>query len=742
MKYIIGTRGSKLALVQSEGIRKSLEEMYPMHSFELKIIKTTGDVNQKDSLYKIGGKGVFVQEIEEQLLSGDIHMAVHSMKDMPSIPAKGCMFTKNPKREDPRDVLVLREKKSLSELPNGATIATGSVRRQACLLNIRPDLKIVDIRGNVDTRLKKMEELKLDGIVLAAAGLKRLHHEDKITQYLSYDEMIPSPAQGCLALEINEKNMELKDMLDALSDEESTQTASIERLFLAKLQADCSTPVGAICEKKENMYTLRVALEKNGELDVVYVEGTDGETMVNEAISKLKKGKVYLVGAGCGDKDLITVKGLKCIQNADCIVYDRLIDPSLLEEAKEGCDLVYVGKENKHHIMPQNEINALLVRKALIHGNVVRLKGGDSFVFGRGGEEIEELMEHGIEFEVVPGITSSIAGLTSAGIPITHRDFVSGFRVITAHNRNGNMDHIDFLSIAKGNETTVFLMGLSKLDQIVESLIQAGMDKDMDIVVIGHAYMADQINVQGTLENIVDRVKEAHVVSPGIIAIGKTIAFRNKYKKFLVTKVGDKSELATLLKNKGYQVDELCLGKIKYLDFDMEGKYSYIIFTSKNGVDSFFEKEMDISDTKFISIGQKTANYLKGKGYDSYFVSKGNSEDLVKDIKKYINKDDRLLYVRAKEVSSDLSEKLSGYCKIDDVVAYENEEVYPSYVDVNQYDGIFFTCASSVKRFMKTYNPECDLYSMGPCTSKEIKKFGKVPKEAKTPSIEEMVKLV
>ena len=737
MKYTIGTRGSKLALVQTESVKQALEKAFPMHTFEIKIIKTTGDKNQKDSLYKIGGKGVFVQEIEEQLLNGEIQIAVHSMKDMPSRPAKGCIFTKSPKREDPRDVLVLREKKTLKELKTGATIGTGSIRRKAFLLKLRPDLQIVDIRGNVDTRLRKMEDEKLDGIVLAAAGLKRLGRENEITQYLSYEEMIPSPAQGCLALEINEKNMELKDMLDSLSDEESNACASIEREFLLKLEADCTTPVGAICEKKENGYSLKAAIEKNGTLDEVYVEG-DSSTIVDKAMVELNKGKVYLVGAGCGDKDLITVKGLKCIQKADCIIYDRLIDPSLLEEAKAGCDLIYVGKENHNHTMPQAEINHLLVQKAILYHNVVRLKGGDSFVFGRGGEEIEELMKYNIEFEVIPGITSSIAGLTSAGIPITHRDFVSGFRVITAHNKNGNMNHIDFHSIAKGKETVVFLMGLSKLDKIVENLLDAGMSKDMDIAVIGHAYMPDQIVIQGTLENIVERVNEANVTSPGIIALGKTIAFRNKYKKYLVTKVGPYSKLADLLKEKGYQVDEISLGAIKYFDFELKKDYNYIIFTSKNGIEAFFNKDVDVHSSKLIAIGEKSAKYLKEKGYEPYFVSKGNSNELIRDLKSMITEDDSVLYVRAKHVSSNLKE----YFNMDEVIVYENEEVKWNDLNVEIYDGIFFTCASSVERFLQKVKVNCPIYSIGPVCSKAIQKYGYEPIEAEKSNFESMVKLL
>ena len=213
MKYIIGSRGSRLALIQTKYVQEKLAKAYPEHTFEIQIIKTKGDKIQNKPLDKIGGKGLFVKEIEEKIISGEIHMGVHSMKDMPSTPAKGLVFTKVWKREDPRDVLILRTAKHLSELREDAVIATGSKRRAFQLLKLRPDLQIINIRGNVDTRLRKMEEQQLDGIVLAAAGLKRLGMEDVITQYLAPEDMISAPAQGALALEVREDQKELQKML-------------------------------------------------------------------------------------------------------------------------------------------------------------------------------------------------------------------------------------------------------------------------------------------------------------------------------------------------------------------------------------------------------------------------------------------------------------------------------------------------------------------------------------------------
>lgn len=312
MRFIIGTRGSKLALTQAEYIRMCLLKNFPEHTFELKIIKTKGDVILDKPLNKIGDKGVFVREIEEQLLSGEIQIGVHSMKDMPSMPAEGLMFTKAWKREDNRDVLILREAGSVEKLPQGAVIGTGSARRALQLRKLRDDIKVVGIRGNVDTRIRKMHEEKLDGIVLAAAGLKRLSMENVITEYLDIDRMVPAPAQGVLALEIKYGNKELEEMLNHLSDEETIFETEAERGFLKEMNADCHTPVGAACipveeafdsnsgqqlhEIKENYksgnkHKLITVFGKDDNSELIYAEvvGNDPLDMAHKAAKIIKE---------------------------------------------------------------------------------------------------------------------------------------------------------------------------------------------------------------------------------------------------------------------------------------------------------------------------------------------------------------------------------------------------------------------------------------------------------------------
>ncbi len=292
MNYKIGTRGSKLALVQANYVCKRLQEQYPQHSFEIKVIQTQGDKIQNKPLNQIGTKGVFVKEIEEQILADEVQIGVHSMKDMPAQPAEGLLFTRAWKREDPRDVLILREKKSFAELPEGAVIGTGSMRRKVQLLRMRSDIRVVDIRGNVDTRLRKMEEQKLDGIVLAAAGLHRLGLEHLITQYFTTEEMISAPAQGILALEISEKRGELKEMLDALSEEETEVEATAERGFLAEIGGDCHVPVGASCVRNEDGTLTLAAMfgDESGEKTAyTTIVGTNPQALAKEAALEIRK---------------------------------------------------------------------------------------------------------------------------------------------------------------------------------------------------------------------------------------------------------------------------------------------------------------------------------------------------------------------------------------------------------------------------------------------------------------------
>ena len=297
MDIKIGTRGSKLALAQANYVLDSLKSSFPDNNYEIVVIKTTGDLDQNRPLDAIGSKGIFTDEIEDALLSGRIQLAVHSMKDMPDTLKEGLVFAEPWDREDARDVLILNQYKSLADLPQGAKIATGSKRRSYQLLDLRPDLNLYPIRGNIDTRIRKLREgledgTKLDGIVLAAAGLKRLGLSNEISEYFNVDDMIPAPAQGTLAIELKSDNYELLEMVNSLSDSTIRDITFLERGFLKKIGGDCHLPIGAYASVIDEGYELRALFgtEDGSKLARTKQAGiAANEELIDRAVADIKQ---------------------------------------------------------------------------------------------------------------------------------------------------------------------------------------------------------------------------------------------------------------------------------------------------------------------------------------------------------------------------------------------------------------------------------------------------------------------
>ncbi len=241
-------------------------------------------------------------------------------------------------------------------------------------------------------------------------------------------------------------------------------------------------------------------------------------------------GKVYLTGAGPGDLDLLTVKALRLVREADIIIYDRLANAEILKEVKDGCEFLYVGKEDTKHTIPQDEINEILYKSALAHKVVVRLKGGDPFVFGRGGEEALYLVSKGIDYEVIPGISSAISVPAYAGIPVTHRGISTAFKVVTGHiSDDKNSSNIQWNDL-KSDDTIVFLMGLKNIDIICKKLLSLGKPKEYPVAVISKGTSPDQKVVVGTLEDIAKKSKGLE--TPALIVIGEVVTLREKLQWF------------------------------------------------------------------------------------------------------------------------------------------------------------------------------------------------------------------
>ena len=339
------------------------------------------------------------------------------------------------------------------------------------------------------------------------------------------------------------------------------------------------------------------------------------------------KGKVYLVGAGPGDPELLTLKGRRLLGEAEVVIYDFLAHPSLLKFISPAAETIYVGKKGGDHTLPQGDINQLIIDRAQTGKQVVRLKGGDPFIFGRGGEEAEELFKAGIPFEVVPGITSAIAVPAYAGIPLTHRRYNSSVAFITGHEDPlKDQTGLDWEKLATGVETLVFLMGYKNLPRIVERLIQNGRPPRTPAALIRWGTTPEQITVTGSLEEIVPLAEAAGLGPPAILVVGSVVELRDRLswferrplfgKQIVVTRTREQaSDLVVRLENLGAHCLEFPTIRLappsswEELDQSIRSlsSYDWILFTSPNGVEAFFERlaalGFDLRDLKGLQIG-------------------------------------------------------------------------------------------------------------------------------------------
>lgn len=499
-------------------------------------------------------------------------------------------------------------------------------------------------------------------------------------------------------------------------------------------------------------------------------------------------GMVYLVGAGPWDPGLITVKGLKALKKADVIIYDRLANPQLLNHAKENVERIYVGKSSDHHTHTQEEINDLLVEKAKQGLTVVRLKGGDPFVFGRGGEEAERCVEEGIPFEVIPGITSAIAVPAYAGIPVTHRDMNASFSVVTGYERKEkNEPSVSFASLAKATETQVFLMGVKNLPYIVERLRKYGRSGDTPVALIRWGTKMEQETLTGTLEDIVEKAEERKFRPPAVIVVGEVVRLREKLawfeqkplfgKRVLVTRAREQSQsLSEKIHELGGESLEFPVIKITrpkrqaFLDQSLRDlhEYDWIIFTSVNGVKFFFsrlrELKIDIRQmgkAKIAAIGPKTAEALWEKGLlVDVIPEEYQAEGLIESLRHQVKAGEKILLPRANIARKILAVKLAEMgCEVTDADAYDTETETGNVSEIVEglREGtihvITFTSPSTVRNFVRSLQTvEKDVPSLlkgvhivciGPITAQTAGELGlKVDGIAKEYTIEGLVEVL
>ena len=465
-------------------------------------------------------------------------------------------------------------------------------------------------------------------------------------------------------------------------------------------------------------------------------------------------GKVYLVGAGCGSLDLYTKKALDCITKADCLVYDSLVDENILKLCSKACRLIFVGKRAYHHTMKQEDINQLLVDLSYQYDVVVRLKGGDVYVFGRGGEEGEKLYHEGVDFEVVPGVSSVTAGLAYAGIPITHRGLSGGFQVYTASLKQHTKRVFDFSSMLDDYMTYVFLMGMSQVKMIIDGFLEAGKNPTTPVALLSHASLATQQCLVGTLETIVEQYENHPLPTPGIIVVGNVVKMReylNFYEKkplfsksFLVTTVGDDHYLSERLRDLGGEVDEIKCGEIVYEDVELKLEPGYLIFTSQHGVHGFMKNYLKqykdlrkLWNMKLICIGEKTNHVLNQYGLESDMIPPhANSDALDKALGNYIQDDGKVYLIHG--------DHIPNIKKYDETICVYANKMVDIFLKKKYYDYGLFTCASSVKRLCQAQSPMINCYvSIGPKTSQAIEKcFHKNALESLDTSKEAMVEMI
>ncbi len=465
-------------------------------------------------------------------------------------------------------------------------------------------------------------------------------------------------------------------------------------------------------------------------------------------------GKVWLIGAGTGDAGLITVKGIEILKQADVVVFDALVSLEILSIMPRFAELIDAGKISGRHTLTQDEINKLLISKAKEGKKVVRLKGGDPFVFGRGGEELEALANENIPFEVVPGITSSIAVAAYSGIPVTHRDYTSSFHVITGHKKKNGKLNINFKLLTELNATLVFLMAVASLDDICQGLLDAGMDKDTPAVVLEKGTTSQQRKIEATVATLKETVCKALIKSPVVIIVGKVcslgsiLSWYEKLplynKQILITRPESQTpELASKLRLLGAHIVQMPTIETIKINKPAELERFYktveeiynskcnqdnqrkkcIVFTSPQGVHYFFEllsdKKIDIrklficGNTEFAVIGSGTSTALQKYGiFADYMPLKYSSEDLGNFLANEAENINHIYIFRAKKGSINLIDKLdeTGICYSDIPIyhtvytkPYQVTEKIADAFSNREFDYVTFTSASTVKGFTSIF---------------------------------------
>ena len=465
--------------------------------------------------------------------------------------------------------------------------------------------------------------------------------------------------------------------------------------------------------------------------------------------------KVYLIGAGAGDVELLTLKAKDLIECADVIVYDRLADEKILNFARDDAEKIFVGKSPNHHTLTQEKISQLLVDLTKKYKLIVRLKGGDPFVFGRGGEEAIKLHENKIDFEIVPGITSAISVPAYAGIPVTHRGIATSFAVVTGHEMN-EKSSLRFDKLSTAVDTLIFLMSVANLSEITKRLIDNGLNPNTPAAVIQNGTKFNQKTLITTVKNAAEDIERENISSPAIFIVGNVVNLRENLKWFdtkilfgkniLITRARSQaSKLSKKLHRLGANCIEVPAIKIvapsdnfNSLDDSIKNisAYDLIIFTSENGVKKFFERlklhnldSRSLHNSKIAAIGSSTADELFNFGICADFIpNEFKAESLIEMLKDKVN-GKKILIPRAQVARNILPEQLKNFgADVKVVAAYKTISAIENNFNLDDVDLITFTSSSTVKNLINAVGinsiKNIKIAAIGPITSNTLKDFG------------------
>jgi len=825
----VATRRGELALAQTRTVIAALQARHPGLEVRIQEITTTGDKDRITALWDLKDTGFFTSQLEEAPRAGEADFAVHSFKDLPTQQREGLAVTAIFNRQWPEDCLLARRPTgSLDELPKGAKVGTSSLRRAAQLRHRRPDLELVPLRGNVQTRIRKLQTTDLDAIILARAGLERLGLAELISVTFDPKQFLPAPAQGALAIQTRSDDRETVAIVQSIDDALARVLVLAERQVLVTMQCGCHAPVGAYAEAHGEAMEIHAFIS---DIEGHHVIRKQAEGLVSEAVSlgervaqelldaggreilqelekqpggrvglappssraalrrsqktvgqapPYAKGMAYLVGAGPGRADLITLRGAELIRMADCIIVDKLANPALLEMARKDAEIIHVPKRIGPGSFTQDQINRILVDKALAGKIVVRLKGGDPCIFGRCTEEAVLLNEAGVDFEIVPGITAAIAASEYTGIMLTDRRYSSQVAFITGREAEGKEDsNIDWEVLARFPGTLVFYMGIGTLPTISGQLMAHGRSADTLVALVANATLPTQRVVRASLDGIVETCRRAEIEPPALIIVGPAAQgeaglnwFMRKPlfgRTLVVTRdaAGNAEMAQKIILRGGCPVEfttmtlQSLTGRNEFFQVLTElTSYDWVIFTSPNGVTVFFDA-MDalgkdarvFASARLATLGAKTAERLARYGLKADFVpTTFTGRDLGLQLLSYANlHDKKVLLLRSELASDELVEVLrQGGAQVRDVSIYTavpHVAPPPSGVIESQPGAagpqgleeqiraggihwLTFASPSAVRGFCEQIPPETvnagqvRVASIGPVTSRELTQLG------------------